>query len=135
MHERWFSVIYSLVLNWIWVWEVLPSKLNRFLRRTRQTELILLFISSIVWRAASESHGTGQRSPTGPSALLSHKHKHAHAQIRRCSHWRRRPRRRGSYGCCFTPAESLHRPDDGHKTSCHKNWFEAKEIKWRHTPK
>lgn len=39
------DVICSLVLNWIWVSETLPSKLNRFLRRTTQTELVISFIS------------------------------------------------------------------------------------------
>lgn len=87
-------------------------------------------------------HGTGQTSASWTPALLTCTPTAAHTLSHSCG----RPRRSGSDNIYIAPlctvlrpqqtqSESLRCSDDCHKISCHKNWFEAKERKWRHTPK
>lgn len=160
------DIIFSPVLNWIWVWEMIPSKLNQYLRRTRQTSSRLS--QGIVWAKVARlrvltsnnnpfyhynkratlgrDDALGQRSPIGTSALLSHTNtnKHTYKYVHFLIHVAAWGAVEAVIFISFlsavlrpeqTQAESLHRSDDCHKISCHKNWFEAKERKWRHTPK
>lgn len=119
------NVIFSPVLNWIRVWETTRSKLNPYLRRTRQTCLS----QGIVWCADSKSSTPScldiKQQPLLPlqwkshpreewrfgskgtdrnlSSPLAHKHKQARVQIRAFSHSCSCLRRSGSGNIYVVP--------------------------------
>lgn len=147
------EISFSKMLNLIWVWEMDLTTKDDEANTAHLSQDIMWNISQ--YQAINPVTTTMKEPPWG---RITARVRHQHREHRPSLHGRQQPhtqpfshscgrlRRSGSDNIYIAPlctvlrpqqtqSESLRCSDDCHKISCHKNWFEAKERKWRHTPK